>query len=58
MSDGSAAAGQRMTDSFFRDRSFYGLGVSQFLGAFNDNLFKQLVLLLCVGKTLEQVPSQ
>lgn len=31
-----------------RDRSFWGLTVGQFLGAFNDNLFKQLVLLLCV----------
>lgn len=32
----------------FRDRSFWGLTAGQFLGAFNDNLFKQLVLLLCV----------
>ena len=30
------------------DRSFWGLNLTQFLGAFNDNLFKQLVLLLCV----------
>lgn len=36
--------------SVFRDRSFYGLGISQFLGALNDNLFKQLVLLLCVDQ--------
>jgi acyl-[acyl-carrier-protein]-phospholipid O-acyltransferase/long-chain-fatty-acid--[acyl-carrier-protein] ligase len=36
--------------SFFRDRSFHGLAISQFLGAFNDNLFKQLVLLLCVDQ--------
>lgn len=34
--------------SIYRDRSFWGLTVSQFLGAFNDNLFKQLVLLLCI----------
>lgn len=34
--------------SAFRDRSFWGLTAGQFLGAFNDNLFKQLVLLLCV----------
>jgi len=33
----------------FRDRSFWGLTATQFLGAFNDNLFKQLVLLLAVG---------
>ena len=36
------------TRSIYRDRSFWGLTVSQFLGAFNDNLFKQLVLLLCL----------
>jgi MFS family permease len=28
------------------DRSFWGMAVTQFLGAFNDNLFKQLMLLL------------
>ena len=28
------------------DASFWGMAVTQFLGAFNDNLFKQLVLLL------------
>ncbi|MGI9457974.1 MAG: MFS transporter [Aeoliella sp.] len=28
------------------DRSFWGMAVTQFLGAFNDNLFKQLLLLL------------
>lgn len=32
------------------DRSFWGLNLTQFLGAFNDNLFKQLVLLLCVDR--------
>jgi MFS family permease len=31
-----------------RDRSFWALNGAQFLGAFNDNLFKELVLLLCV----------
>ncbi|MDA0283163.1 MAG: MFS transporter [Planctomycetota bacterium] len=36
--------------SIFRDRSFWGLTISQLLGAFNDNLFKQLVLLLCLEK--------
>lgn len=30
------------------DRSFWGLAVTQFLGAFNDNLYKQLILLLAV----------
>lgn len=28
------------------DRCFWGMAVTQFLGAFNDNLFKQLLLLL------------
>ena len=31
-----------------RDRSFWGMAVTQFFGAFNDNLFKQLMLLLAV----------
>ena len=29
-----------------RDASFWGMAATQFLGAFNDNLFKQLILLL------------
>src|SRR5258707_10637573 len=32
----------------FRDRSFWGMTATQFLGAFNDNLFKQLMLLLAI----------
>ncbi len=31
-----------------KDRSFWGLTVTQFLGAFNDNVYKQLVLLLAL----------
>lgn len=31
-----------------RDPSFIGMTATQFLGAFNDNLFKQLVLLICL----------
>lgn len=34
--------------SLYQDRSFWGMTVTQFLGAFNDNLFKQLVLLLSI----------
>ena len=30
------------------DKSFWGLNLTQFLGAFNDNVFKQLVLLLAL----------
>lgn len=31
-----------------RDQAFWGMTATQLLGAFNDNLFKQLVLLICV----------
>src|SRR5579859_3492368 len=34
--------------SLWRDPSYHSMNVTQFLGAFNDNLFKQLVLLICV----------
>ncbi len=30
------------------DRSFWGINLTQFLGAFNDNVYKQLVLLLAL----------
>jgi acyl-[acyl-carrier-protein]-phospholipid O-acyltransferase/long-chain-fatty-acid--[acyl-carrier-protein] ligase len=30
------------------NRSFWGMTVAQFLGAFNDNLYKQLILLWCL----------
>ncbi len=36
-----------------RDRSFWAMTVTQFLGAFNDNLFKQMVFLLCVDLALK-----
>ncbi len=32
----------------YQDRSFWGMTITQFLGAFNDNLFKQLMLLLAL----------
>ncbi|HEX6987126.1 MAG TPA: MFS transporter, partial [Planctomycetaceae bacterium] len=35
-----------------KDPSFLGMTATQFLGAFNDNLFKQLVLLLCIDNVL------
>lgn len=31
-----------------RDPSFWGMTVTQFLGAFNDNVFRQLIFLLCL----------
>ncbi|MCE9546315.1 MAG: MFS transporter [Planctomycetia bacterium] len=45
--------------TLYRDPSFWGMTTAQFLGAFNDTLFKQVVLLLCVqvvvtsGKTAD-----
>lgn len=35
--------------TLFRSPSFWGLTITQFLGAFNDNLFKQTLLLLFVA---------
>src|SRR5262245_37830457 len=53
VSDTSLTAADDALDAIgaplFQDRSFWGLTATQFLGAFNDNLFKQLVLLLAVG---------
>ncbi len=36
--------------TLWRDRSFWGINLTQFLGAFNDNLYKELVLLLCLDR--------
>lgn len=36
--------------TLLNDRAFWGLNLTQFLGAFNDNLFKQLVMLICVDR--------
>jgi MFS family permease len=38
--------------SLWHDISFYGMTFTQFFGAFNDNLFKQLVLLICLDYVL------
>jgi len=55
VSSPETVAGQ--SGSVFQDRSFHGLAVSQLLGAFNDNLFKQLVLLLCVGRAAQSATA-
>lgn len=34
------------------DRSFWAMAVTQFLGAFNDNLFKQILLLLAIAASV------
>jgi MFS family permease len=36
------------SNSILSDRSFWGLAITQFFGAFNDNLYKQLMLLLAI----------
>lgn len=38
--------------SLYRDNAFWGMTSTQFLGAFNDSVFKQIVLLLCVAVTV------
>jgi acyl-[acyl-carrier-protein]-phospholipid O-acyltransferase/long-chain-fatty-acid--[acyl-carrier-protein] ligase len=51
---GAIAAGE----TILRDRSFWGLAITQFLGAFNDNLYKQLMLLMAIpaaGKMSDDV---
>ncbi len=40
------------------DTSFWGMSVTQFLGAFNDNLFKQLLLLLATPTAVEIAAAQ
>jgi acyl-[acyl-carrier-protein]-phospholipid O-acyltransferase/long-chain-fatty-acid--[acyl-carrier-protein] ligase len=41
-----------------RDVSFWGMAATQFLGAFNDNLFKQLILLLATPIAAEAIAGQ
>src|SRR5579872_5866732 len=38
--------------SLWRDSSFWGMTATQFLGAFNDNLYKQAALLVCTDMAL------
>lgn len=37
-----------ISQRLYGDWSFWGMTITQFLGAFNDNLFKQLILLLSI----------
>ncbi|MEX2316664.1 MAG: MFS transporter [Pirellulales bacterium] len=43
--------------TLYRDPSFLGMAATQFLGAFNDNLFKQLILLLATPSLIESTTS-
>lgn len=49
ISDAASRSPSPPSDSLWRDRSFWALVGTQFLGAFNDNLYKQLLLLLFVA---------
>ncbi|OUU23200.1 MAG: hypothetical protein CBC13_06270 [Planctomycetia bacterium TMED53] len=40
----------------FKNRSFLALTATQFLGAFNDNIFKQFILLIALQMSLEYLP--
>src|SRR3954452_20222781 len=46
-------AAHEQLPELYRDKSFWGMAATQFLGAFNDNLFKQLILLLATPTLLE-----
>src|SRR5882757_8610255 len=48
MSETRPAPDADLPESLWGDRSFWGMTATQFLGAFNDNLFKQVVLLMCI----------
>ncbi len=43
--------------SIWSDASFYALTLTQFLGAFNDNLFKQVLLLLFIAVPTSKGPA-
>ena len=49
----TAAADRDDRPELLNDRSFWGLNLTQFFGAFNDNLFKQLVMLDCLDQAKE-----
>ena len=45
-SESTSSADSSQLPKLYSDPSFWGMAVTQFLGAFNDNLFKFLILLL------------
>jgi len=53
-SDKPHVGGERSTSRHLSgDPSFWGTTLTQFFGAFNDNIFKQLLLLLVVSRAIE-----
>src|SRR5579872_419671 len=47
-----------LPESLWRDKSFWGMTATQFLGAFNDNLYKEAALLVCVDHARQGVDYQ
>ena len=39
--------------ALWHDSAFWGMAVAQFFGAFNDNVCKQLAMLICLQETME-----
>lgn len=50
----SQPGSSELPESLWRDKSFWGMTATQFLGAFNDNLYKQAALLVCTDMALKQ----
>ncbi len=48
MSEESPVSAGDLPESLWGDKSFWGMTATQFLGAFNDNLYKEAALLVCV----------
>jgi acyl-[acyl-carrier-protein]-phospholipid O-acyltransferase/long-chain-fatty-acid--[acyl-carrier-protein] ligase len=53
MNDAADSLSHDALPPLYRDSSFRGMAATQFLGAFNDNLFKQLILLLATPTAAE-----
>jgi MFS family permease len=51
--DSASATSDKSLPPLAKDGAFYGFLATQFLGAFNDNLFKTLILLLAVPTAAE-----
>jgi MFS family permease len=56
--DSPNASSRHQLPVLFADRSFLGMAITQFLGAFNDNLFKSLVLLLATPTAAAAVTTK
>ncbi|MCE3015691.1 MAG: MFS transporter [Pirellula sp.] len=48
VADSNSRNNESLKSTILTNRSFWGLAVTQFLGAFNDNLYKQLMLLMAI----------